>query len=66
MIKRPDWDHHSSSAEPERAPTTSKRPVVGQSKPYTSGANARGGNETPRKTPAGAGHIPLAGPYKKD
>lgn len=41
------------------------RPVVGQSKPY-SGGNAHGKHETPRKNPAGAGEIPLGGPFRKE
>lgn len=59
----------NASATPIKEPSYGKKPLVGQSKPYVSGANAHGKHEKPTKGPAPgskSGTIPLGGPYRKD
>ena len=56
----------NASAAPINEPSYGRKPVVGQSKPYVSGGNAHGKHEKPRGHVQGAGHAPLAGPYRKD
>lgn len=58
----------NASGTPIKEPNYGKKPLVGQSKPYVSGANAHGKHEKPTKGPAPGkgGMIPLGGPYRKD